>query len=296
MNQPTLHRTQAWPDRPAAFPDLMTEAEAIAFLQIPEISKAGNYRNVIENLKRIVPNLVEWTEEPGEDYEELEELYGEVIAQWNRYMGHVANHIGGVYETFKTYDQDGMVYEVTPPEQQAEAMGFLNEFGFQTPDWMLDQDILRRIEGSGALDRIQSLQAGILRQVLSPDRMKRMIEAAATGENNAYTLPDMLTELRTGIWSELEDGETIDPYRRNLQRAHIERIEELLGAGSDDSAAGARTSAQVAQSDIRVYLRGELRRIDEQIDAVLPAIEERATLLHLEDIQTRVEEVLNPEG
>lgn len=53
MNQQTNHSTQSWPDRPAIFPDLMTEAEAIAFLRIPEISKAGNYRNVIENLKRM---------------------------------------------------------------------------------------------------------------------------------------------------------------------------------------------------------------------------------------------------
>ena len=35
------------------YPDLMTEEEVIQFLRIPEISKATNYRNVIENLKRM---------------------------------------------------------------------------------------------------------------------------------------------------------------------------------------------------------------------------------------------------
>ena len=33
-------------------PTLMTEAELIQFLRIPEISSAKNYRHVIENLKR----------------------------------------------------------------------------------------------------------------------------------------------------------------------------------------------------------------------------------------------------
>ena len=34
-------------------PTVMTEEELIQFLRIPEVSTATNYRNVIENLKRI---------------------------------------------------------------------------------------------------------------------------------------------------------------------------------------------------------------------------------------------------
>ena len=43
------------PDRTAenAVPVLMTESELIAFLRIPEVSKARNYHNVISNLKRM---------------------------------------------------------------------------------------------------------------------------------------------------------------------------------------------------------------------------------------------------
>lgn len=34
-------------------PELLTEAEVIRLLRVPEISKAGNYGYVIENLKRM---------------------------------------------------------------------------------------------------------------------------------------------------------------------------------------------------------------------------------------------------
>lgn len=34
-------------------PDLLTEEELITFLRIPEVSKAADYHNVIENLKRM---------------------------------------------------------------------------------------------------------------------------------------------------------------------------------------------------------------------------------------------------
>ncbi|MEC8883549.1 MAG: zinc-dependent metalloprotease, partial [Bacteroidota bacterium] len=67
--------------------------------------KASNYG--IENLKRIIPNLISWTSEDGKDYDDLETLYGQVLTQFNRYMGHVSNNIGGVYQYNKTYDQEG---------------------------------------------------------------------------------------------------------------------------------------------------------------------------------------------
>lgn len=35
------------------YPDLLTEKELIDFLRIPEVSRAKNHRNVIENLKRM---------------------------------------------------------------------------------------------------------------------------------------------------------------------------------------------------------------------------------------------------
>ena len=72
----------------------------------------------IKNLERIVPNLIQWTTKDGEDYKDLEAMYGQVLSQFNRYMGHVANHIGGVYEHYKTADQEGAVYTYVDKKHQ----------------------------------------------------------------------------------------------------------------------------------------------------------------------------------
>ena len=47
--------------------------------------KASEYG--ILNLKRIIPNLIEWTAEKGKDYGDLNTMYGQVLSQFNRYMG-----------------------------------------------------------------------------------------------------------------------------------------------------------------------------------------------------------------
>ena len=240
--------------------------------------KASRYG--IQNLKRIVPQLVDWTYREGENYEELSELYQSVISQWRLYIGHVARQIGGVYETPKTYDQEGAVYEVVPPERQRAAMAFLQERVFETPEWLLHEEVLRRIERAGALERVQSAQAGALQILLDPDRLRRMAEAEAMGENT-YAPAAMLADLRQGIWKELDSGAPIDAYRRNLQRSYLQQMGQLI-AGD-------------AASDARAYARGELVTLQESIQEALSQLEDRSTRLHLKDVMVRIEDMLEPD-
>jgi hypothetical protein len=65
----------------------------------------------MESLKRILPNLLEWSKEDGESYAELDELYGALTGR--RYMGHVTKMLG-IYDSPKTYDMTGNQFVVVP--------------------------------------------------------------------------------------------------------------------------------------------------------------------------------------
>ena len=254
----------------------------------------------IANLERIIPNLIDWTREEGENYAQLEEIYGEVAIQWRRYLGHVARGIGGVYETPKTFDQDGPVYEMVSKDGQTRAMAFLHEFGFDTPLWLLDEDVLRRIEHAGAVDRVRSVQAGQLDLLLNPQRLARLIEAEARLGDTAYAPLDMLEDLRKGLWRELDANEAIDPWRRNLQRAYVEDMERLMTEEVTAPPAAARrflgyTPVNVSQSDIRAYVRGELETLRGDVQRAARRAPDRPTALHLEDVLVRIENILDPQ-
>ena len=142
------------------------------------------------------------------------------MGQFNRYMGHVSNNIGGVYEFYKTYEQDGAVYTPVSRQHQENCMAFLQEELFQTPEWLLDKEILGRIEYSGIVERVRSMQVRTLNNVLSLGKLARLVEHEALNGAQAYTLTTMMSDLRKGLWSELPSGRKIDTYRRNLQKAH----------------------------------------------------------------------------
>lgn len=257
----------------------------------------------IANLKRVMPNLIKWTAEDYKNYDDLQEMYGQVLGQWNRYMGHVTANVGGVYENYKTYDQKGNVYEPVAKEKQQRAMKFLNEQGLSTPTWMLDDNIIRKFESAGTVDRIRTAQVGIVNNLLEPGRMARLLEAQSMlGANKAYTLPEMMADLRKGLWSEISTGKSIDIYRRNLQRGYLERMEFLMTdqeqtpATAARSNRGAGTPVNVSQSDIRPMVRGELNTLRNQIKASLAKTSDSMTKYHLQDALVRIDTILDPKS
>jgi hypothetical protein len=253
--------------------------------------KASEYG--IANLKKVVPNLIDWTTTEGEDYEDLEELYGELLGVWRRYVNHVVTNVGGVYQTLKTADQEGVVYEPVPAAVQDQAMKFLNDHAFQTPYWLMDKDILMRIQNGGVVDRMRSLQAGYLNSILDMGRMQRLIEAEVFGGPQAYGLMDMCRTLRKGLWSEVDRSQSIDIGRRYLQRAYIERMHELLTEEQSARAARFGTRVDVSQSDIRAVVKAELKALHKDLEKAVKRTSDAMTKVHLEDCVDRIEKILD---
>ena len=252
----------------------------------------------IKNLQRIVPNLIEWTTKDGETYDDLAQMYGQVLSQFNRYMGHVANNVGGVYEHYKTADQDGAVYTHVAKEKQAEALAFLDKELFQTPAWLLDKSIFERIEYSGSVERIRSLQERTLKNLLSLGKMARLIENQTLNGSDAFLVSDLTKTLRNSIWSELKKGTEIDTYRRQLQRAHVERLAYLMTAENQSKRRGSdyikSTAVNTNQSDIRAVVRAELSTLKSMVRRGLNRTSNTMSRIHLKDILERIEAVLDP--
>lgn len=252
----------------------------------------------IKNLQRILPRLEEWTSEKGETYENLSTMYGQVLSQFNRYMGHVSANIGGVYEHYKTTDQEGAVYTHVDKAIQKEALKFVVDELFKTPEWMLDENIFSKTEFSGAVERVRGLQARTLNNILDPGRMARMIEnETLNGSSKAYTLVNMMSDVRKGVWSEIYSGASIDTYRRNLQRAHLDRLDYLLNKAKDQRGTNSgyrkRSGITINQSDVKSVARGELKRI--QRDAKKAAYSGNTLRrYHLQDVVDRIDMILEP--
>ena len=251
----------------------------------------------IENLKKIVPNLNKWTYNEGEDFQELEDLYAQIFNQYNRYMGHVIANIGGVYENYKTFDQSGSVYSHVVKNHQKQCMKFLNDQLFKTPAWLINKDISNKIEFTGLIERIRKCQSNNLKKILDFARLARIIENNTVNDKESYSLIEMLNDLQSGIWSELRTSSAITVYRRNLQKAYIERMDYLINKKQSEITGIEkytlkRTKVNINQSDIISVCRGKLEELKSQIKKRLPSYRDEYSKYHLKDMINRIDSTL----
>ncbi|MFK7946779.1 MAG: zinc-dependent metalloprotease [Saprospiraceae bacterium] len=249
----------------------------------------------IENLKRILPEIEGWIEEDGKDYKDAKELYGQVMTQFGRYMRHVRTNIGGVYEEPKSMEEEGVVYTHIPEAKQRRAVQFLHNQLFETPEWMIREEQAAKFQHAGLVNQIRGMQVSTLNQIFDFSRLQRMIENEAMNGSSAYSVLELFDDMRNGIFSEVKSGQKIDVYRRNLQRAYLERLEYLMTSEQPRFPPQFAdfigiTSVDVSQSDIRAVVRGELKRIKSMAQSGTGA--DTMSQYHLEDLAARVDDIL----
>lgn len=255
----------------------------------------------IKNLKRILPNLLEWTKENGESYAELDNLYGALTGQFRRYMGHVTKNVGGIYDSPKTYDMTGNQFEVVPKNIQKDAVSFLNAQLFNTPKWLLDQNILSKINPESGVEAIKGMQDATLSSLLAGDRIVRLIETSSVNKNN-YSADELISDLKNGIFSELKGSGSIDVYRRNIQKLYVDKMIELLKPGTAMVRAvpvgvtyGFTTRrVNLAQTDLPSISRGQLNSLKNEMKLASSRMTDRMSRYHLQDLISRIGEALNP--
>ena len=251
--------------------------------------KASTYG--LKNLKIVAKNLPSWTSDKTDNYEDLEELYGEMLGVWSRYVGHVVTHVGGVGEDTKNPSQKGVIYNPVSKAYQKSAIQWLHKHAFKTPSWLMDDAILKNIDYAGYTDRIRNLQSRHLNNLLNFERIGRLIDHNAMDSKN-YSALDMLKDIRLGIWSETKSATNVSVFRRNLQRVYVDRMVYLMSEDLDP-----RRSKQyfnVNQSDVRALVRGELNLLQRTLKTASSRSVNTETKYHYRDSVERIKQVLDP--
>jgi hypothetical protein len=236
----------------------------------------------LQNLKRVADLLLPATTKPGESYDDLDQMYGRLLAQWVLEMNHVGAIVGGLQSQQKVAGQGGLRFTPVSRERQQEAVQFLLENAFSTPMFLIKPEILRRIEPNGVLGRVRTAQLRILTPLISSAHISRLVEQEALDGAAAYRPSELLADVRRGIWRELDAGSVaIDPYRRNLQRAYLDLMSDKINGrrGTDED---------------RPLARGELRALQQSVRAAATKTADRETRFHLEDVRDQIAKILDP--
>jgi len=217
----------------------------------------------IKNLKRVMPEIMNWTYEPNEGYMKAVRLYQNVVGQFDLYMGHVATNVAGIYHNPISVEQTDMkAVEYVPKDIQKKAVDFLNKELFTTPTWLMDDKLSERT-GINTFNSIYRVQSSTLKQLLSSRTLDKMTDNELVNGAKAYTANDLFRDLKKSIWSDMQGGKKPDASQRSLQKTYVNALIGMLdkpknSSGSLGSLGGYSLVAFDFPSEAPTIARGQL--------------------------------------
>lgn len=245
--------------------------------------KASNYG--IKNLQRILPNLPEWSQEPGGINKELNATYKALKGQYARYLGHVLKYVGGVYYTIQTEEGKADAFTAAPKAMQKEALVFLNTQLFDTPYWLLDKKVINKVSEPSYPDFIEDMQVRMLNSLLDTKQLNQLLSVSHQfGAEKTLSIDEYMNTIHQNIWQELKHPSVvIDSYRRNLQKTYIGNLQDIFIANDPE----------LRETDVYSIARIEIARIQREIQMALPRAGDAMTRYHLEDLSARIKKALS---
>ena len=180
----------------------------------------------LSNLKIVSKNLIDWTYEPDKNYDDLSELYGELLGVYSRYIFHVIGIVGGVNQTLvNTNQKENYTYKNVDRYNQIRALSFLDQELWQSPIWLLNKEIISQTNNVDGLYRVERIQERAINSLLSNYRLNRMLSSFNSIKGEALSYNDLLENLFESIFIKIYPE---DQLKRNLQISFTKRIFTLL--------------------------------------------------------------------
>jgi hypothetical protein len=248
----------------------------------------------IMNLKRAMGYLYDATFQRGENFDLLSDSYNDILGQFDDEVGHVAQIPGGVIIDRKVFGSEGPVYSFIPVQRQKDAVKFVSDNVFTTPTWLIDERIARLLTPTDVAQRISNMQRRTMRQLVSTDKLVRLLDQEARFQDSAWSAHGLLMEVENALFTEITAKKPTDYYRRALQRSYVQQLisyTEKPSAAPVDGFAAFLRGPEAYNTDVRALARKHLRDLQTKLKAYRSA--DVTSQAHAEDLRDIIEKGLS---
>lgn len=219
----------------------------------------------IKNLQYIMKNFEKWTKTPNEGYDNTQEIYSQIVNQYQRYLGHVAKWVAGVLTETKISDEPGDIRTYVDKAKQKEAMNFLNKHLFTAPRWLVPEQLFKKINSQPDAI-ISSVQRNIVGKLVNQRVLTNLYRGEMiNGAANSYTITNLFTDLNAMIFAAAPANANDAAYQRLLQKNYVQILCDLYAGTQSQNAPSAQaqymprpTALEKDNTDVSAYVLAQL--------------------------------------
>lgn len=190
----------------------------------------------LKNLKRMVPQIIDWSTATGDNYYNAGKLYMAVLGQWQSYADHVTSNIGGIYLENPVKGDNKDAYSPVPLKKQQEALDYIKSQVFTMPDWLFNNSNLLKktfalkdspmgIFEYSPYNIKRNYQYAVVYSLLSEERLMRMLEMEMLfGKEKVLTVSSLLNNVNKAVFSPTLAGKTLTISDRMLQQNYVDAL------------------------------------------------------------------------
>lgn len=266
----------------------------------------------LKNLKKTIPHILSWTTQAGDSYLEAGKLLNAIIGQWNIYAYHVLTNIGGVYMNNTVMGDGQQSYVYVPKSIQQRAVNYLIDNVLSYPEWLFDNEVYNYVypvkdspkgyRGYSALSSYKNIQSYIFWDLLTNERLDRMVSNEAQNGEQAYKASALLSDLFKSLFAKTKHRKSLSVVERATQKAFIDAL--IIAVDRSAVSKEKKTLNESKNFATELIFSGP-KRISEAISlkrGILLEIEkllkrrknngDRATRYHYEDLLLRIDQSL----
>ena len=224
----------------------------------------------MNNLKVIMANIEKWTATPNEPYDNLRDIYDQVVNQYKRYINHAAKYIGGIYTEEKLSDEPGNIRTFVDKAKQQEALAFLKKHFFTTPKWLLKDEVFLKTKRNKT-DIMSGIYSGTLGKLLDNRVLDNLCKAEVMNGKAAYTIENFFTDMNAIVFAPMPADPQEAAYRRLMQKIYVQKLCDMYtGSGNGNSSGGMiviYTPEENGNSDVSSMILGQLEMLQNKFKA-----------------------------
>ena len=174
----------------------------------------------IDNLKRIMPHLDEWTRtgDMCQPWDDAADLWLTVISQWDLYNYHVLANIGGIYLDNTCMGDGKASFTYVEKERQKEALRYIINEVMTYPEWLFSPTaarytyLLKNRREEHPSTSYKNEVSYIMWDMLNNDRILRMTLNEEENKSQAFTAKEMMDTLYDALFTRRQQPDLMQRY------------------------------------------------------------------------------------